>query len=472
LLFTDFPLDERLLKAVDALGFSQPTPVQQASLQASTGEASTRPDLLVSSQTGSGKTVAFLLPMIQAILEAQADQDAGSAEGGKAGGKKGWAQSRDRRWVMPKPVAVVLCPTRELALQVARDAIGLVKFCRGVRISTVIGGTPYRAQMESLQGATLVVATPGRLLDLARNSQLGLDDVRCLTLDEADRMLDLGFAEDLAAIHELTQKRQQTWMFSATLAPRIQQLAKRVMRDHGAHVQSIEMAATAEPHADIRQVLHWCDDAQHKRALLDHWMRDSTIDQAIIFVNTQVECDQIADEVRAHGFYASALHGAMNQSVRNRRLASLREGHIQFLVATDVAARGIDVPTITHVFNFGLPMKAEDYTHRIGRTGRAGRSGTAVTFAEGRDRRRLFDIEHHQQQKIPAETIAGLEPKQAMPFPTKKPGRKPGYKPGSGHNKSGYKARTGNHTGHTVHPGRGQGPKPFSERRQGPKSRG
>jgi len=239
--------------------------------------------------------------------------------------------------------------------------------------------------------------------------------VRFLVVDEADRMLDLGFADDLAEVNQLTIERQQTMMFSATFAPRIQQLASRVMRTP----QKLQIDSPQEKHANIKQVLFWADNAMHKRKLLDHWLRDAGINQAIVFASTQVECDGLANDLQQDGFDAVALHGALSQGLRNRRLMALRQGQVQILVATDVAARGIDVPTITHVFNFGLPMKAEDYTHRIGRTGRAGRDGLAVTFAEIRDRRKIFDIESYSRQQFKAETIAGLEPQQR--FPTARP---------------------------------------------------
>src|SRR5574343_1686170 len=269
--------------------------------------------------------------------------------------------------------------------------------------------------MAKLQNANLVVATPGRLLDLQRSMQIKLDKVQFLVVDEADRMLDLGFSDDLAELNQLTAQRKQTMMFSATFAPRIQQLAMRVMHDGGSSVQKVTIDSPQEKHANIKQVLYWADNAQHKRKMLDHWLRDTTINQAIVFASTQIECDGLAQDLQQEGFSAVALHGALSQGLRNRRLMALRNGPVQSLVATDVAARGIDVPTITHVFNFGLPMKAEDYTHRIGRTGRAGRSGLAVTFAEFRDRRKIFDIEAYSRQPIKAETVPGLEPQQRAP---------------------------------------------------------
>jgi superfamily II DNA/RNA helicase len=179
--------------------------------------------------------------------------------------------------------------------------------------------------------------------------------------------------------------------------------------------RKIQIDNPQEKHANIKQVLFWADSAQHKRKLLDHWLRDTSINQAIVFASTQIECDGLAGDLQQAGFDAVALHGALNQGLRNRRLMALRQGHVQVLVATDVAARGIDVPTITHVFNYGLPMKAEDYTHRIGRTGRAGRDGLAITFAEFRDRRKIFDIEAYSKQPLKSEVIPGLEPQQRAP---------------------------------------------------------
>src|SRR5207244_833543 len=199
--------------------------------------------------------------------------------------------------------ALVLCPTRELAQQVAHDAIDLVRHTRGLRIANVVGGMPYQMQIERLQNADLVVATPGRLLDLQRSSQIKLDEVQFLVVDEADRMLDLGFADDLAAINQLTIARHQTMMFSATFASRIQQLAARVMREP----KKIQIDSPQEAHANIKQVLFWADSSQHKRKLLDHWLRDKSIDQAIVFASTQIECDGLAEDLQQAGFDAVAL---------------------------------------------------------------------------------------------------------------------------------------------------------------------
>ncbi|MBC5766034.1 DEAD/DEAH box helicase [Ramlibacter sp. GTP1] len=409
--FAKMGLAPELLAAVADLGFTQPTPVQvQAIGQAMQGEgagADAFIDLMVSSQTGSGKTAAFLLPVLHTLLANKAAQSKQPAAGPRRN------PMNPRHFKAATPGALILCPTRELAQQVAHDAIDLVKHCKGLRIANVVGGMPYQMQLQKLQNADLVVATPGRLLDLQRSQQIKLDQVQFLVVDEADRMLDLGFADDLAEVHQLTANRHQTMMFSATFAPRIQQLAARVMRD----AKRIQVDSPQEKHANIKQVLFWADNGHHKRQLLDHWLRDASIDQAIVFASTKIECDELASDLQQAGFAAVSLHGDLPQGLRNRRLMALRGGQVQFLVATDVAARGIDVPTITHVFNFGLPMKAEDYTHRIGRTGRAGRDGLAVTFAEFRDRRKIGDIEAYSRQRFTAETIPGLEPK-ARPAPT------------------------------------------------------
>jgi superfamily II DNA/RNA helicase len=461
--FADLGLAPELLAAVRDLGFNQPTQVQARTiplaLPTSHGEAFN--DLMVSSQTGSGKTAAFLLPVLHTLLAQkhfQEDEETTKwkkmAEEAAAKGEPAPKRPRRKDPTNPRnfkaatPGALVLCPTRELAQQVAHDAIDLVKHCKGLRVANVVGGMPYQLQIAKLQNANLVVATPGRLLDLQRSMQIKLDQVQFLVVDEADRMLDLGFSDDLAEINQLTSQRQQTLMFSATFAPRIQQLAARVMRDP----QRIEVTSPQQKHTNIRQVLHWADNSTHKRRLLDHLLRDTAIDQAIIFASTQIECDGLANDLQQEGFSAVALHGALSQGLRNRRLMSLRQGRVQFLVATDVAARGIDVPTITHVFNFGLPMKSEDYTHRIGRTGRAGRDGLAITLAEFRDKRKIFDIEAYTKQPFTAEEIPGLEPTQKLE--RREPGgRRGGFGKGGKNAKSGGFGRSHGLGGHDNHRG-------------------
>ena len=442
--FVELGLAPELVQAVADLGYTQPTAVQLRAIPlalptaggSKDGKSNGYTDLMVSSQTGSGKTAAFLLPVLHTLIQQMAEQEAAeraefdqacadAAAKGEPAPKRSKRKdpTNPRNFKAPTPGALILCPTRELAQQVAQDAIELVKHTRGLRVANVVGGIPYQLQIAKLQNANLVVATPGRLLDLQRSMQIKLDKVQFLVVDEADRMLDLGFSDDLADINDMTSQRRQTMMFSATFAPRIQQLAMRVMHDGGSSVQKIQIDNPQEKHNNIKQVLFWADNAQHKRQMLDHWLRDATIDQAIVFSSTQIECDGLAADLQQDGFSAVALHGALSQGMRNRRLMALRNGQVQILVATDVAARGIDVPTITHVFNFGLPMKAEDYTHRIGRTGRAGRDGLAVTFAEMRDRRKIGDIESYTRQPFKAEVIPGLEPKARMPEARKPMGR-------------------------------------------------
>ena len=383
--FADFPLHESLQLALQGLGFTTPTPVQEQSIPA----ALEGNDLLVSSQTGSGKTAAFLLPTVNALAE----QDT-------------LMSFKERMKAVTAPSILVLCPTRELAQQVSQDAIALVRHMKGVRIAAIMGGMPFGKQIQQLKGAQVVVATPGRLLDLVNRRQIKLDNVDALIVDEADRMLDLGFSEDLEAISDLAANRKQTLMFSATFAPRIITLAERMMNDP----QRIAIETGHSTNTDITQTLHWTDGFEHKKKLLTHWLSDESVDQAVVFASTQEDTDMLAEELAEAGHSVVALHGAMPQTVRNRRLRSIREGRAKILVATDVAARGLDVPTISHVINFGLPMKNEDYVHRIGRTGRAGRTGNAITLATYRERGKIRALEDFLDARLNVSEIEGLEP--------------------------------------------------------------
>ncbi len=383
--FAEFPLHESLHKALESLGFTAPTTVQEQAIPA----ALEGKDLLVSSQTGSGKTAAFLLPTLNAI----ADQD-------------NLVSFKDRMRAVTQPDILVLCPTRELAQQVSQDAIALVRHMKGVRVAAVMGGMPFGKQIQQLKGAQVVVATPGRLLDLVNRRQIKLDLVNALIVDEADRMLDLGFSEDLEAIGELAGNRKQTLMFSATFADRIIRLAERMMNKP----ERIAIETGHSTNADISQTLHWTDGFEHKKKLLTHWLSEEDLDQAVVFASTQEDTDMLAEELAEAGLSVVALHGAMPQAVRNRRLRSIREGRAKILVATDVAARGLDVPTISHVINFGLPMKNEDYVHRIGRTGRAGRTGKAITLATYRERGKIRALEDYLDARLNVSEIEGLEP--------------------------------------------------------------
>ena len=384
--FADFPLHESLQLALQGLGFTAPTPVQEQSIPA----ALEGKDLLVSSQTGSGKTAAFLLPTLNAL----------------ASNEDTLLSFKDRMRAVTAPSILVLCPTRELAQQVSQDAIAFVRNMKGVRIAAIMGGMPFGKQIQQLKGAQVVVATPGRLLDLVNRRQIKLDKVQALIVDEADRMLDLGFSEDLEAISDLAANRQQTLMFSATFAPRIITLAERMMNDP----ERIAIETGHSTNTDITQTLHWTDGFEHKKKLLTHWLNEEDLDQAVVFASTQEDTDMLAEELAEAGMSVVALHGAMPQTVRNRRLRSIREGRAKILVATDVAARGLDVPTISHVINFGLPMKNEDYVHRIGRTGRAGRTGKAITLATYRERGKIRALEDYLDARLEVSEIEGLEP--------------------------------------------------------------
>lgn len=379
--FEEMGLADTFLTSINALGYTQPTAVQSALIPCAMAGG----DWIVASQTGSGKTAAFLLPSLQKILTAVNS------------GKNNPANA---------PFTLVLCPTRELAQQVSADAINLVKNTRGLRIATIVGGTSYFKQKQGLKGAHLVVATPGRLLDWINQGGINLSQLQTLVLDEADRMLDLGFTDEITAIAEACEHREQTLMFSATFTPRETRLAGALMLEP----QQIMLASVSEKHTSITQHLQWADNSHHQQKLLMHWLQDETLDQAVVFASTQIDCERLADELAGMGVSAAALHGAMPQMVRNRRLDALRKGKTKILVATDVAARGIDVPNITHVFNYGLPMKAEDYVHRIGRTGRAGREGVAVTFAQRSDAFKIRQIERYIERKINVTQVAGLEP--------------------------------------------------------------
>ncbi len=383
--FADFPLAEQFQQALTDLGFTAPTPVQVQAIPA----ALEGKDLLVSSQTGSGKTVAFLLPTLNPLADADQLQSA-----------------KDRMRSITAPKVLVLCPTRELAQQVSQDAIALVRHVRGLRVATIVGGMPFAKQIAQLKGAQLVVATPGRLLDLVNRRQLSLGEVDALIVDEADRMLDLGFSEDLEAISDLARDRKQTLMFSATFAGRIVHLAERMMKDP----VRIAIETGSSTNVDVEQTLHYADGFEHKKKLLSHWLSDETMDQAVVFASTQEDTDMLAEELAEAGHLVVALHGGHPQTVRNRRIKTLREGRARILVATDVAARGLDVPGLTHVINFGLPMKNEDYVHRIGRTGRAGRSGRAITLALHRERGKIRGLEDYLNARLAVTEIPGLEP--------------------------------------------------------------
>ena len=408
--FTTLGLHEALLKAVADSGYDTATDVQTQSIPS----AIAGNDLMVSASTGSGKTASFILPALQGILEARADNT-----------------KRREKGVVYGPRVLVLTPTRELAIQVAKAADTYGRHVQGLRVATVVGGVPYPAQIKALRGPLdILISTPGRLLDHLQTGKAVLDNVQVLVLDEADRMLDMGFIDDIQIIAERLPKERQTVMFSATFAGHVGRLAQNLLRDP----KRIDVASHTDTHENIEQRLHWADNSTHKNALLDHILTQREMEQALVFTSTQRDADWLADRLADMGHHVASLHGGHPQGRRNRVLQGLRNKQLKILVATDVAARGIDVPSISHVINYGMPMKAEDYVHRIGRTGRAGRNGLAITLGERMDAGMIRRIQQFTTQNIPVATVAGLEPRQAEPrpfanMPSAAP-RRAGFKPG------------------------------------------
>jgi superfamily II DNA/RNA helicase len=389
--FTALGLSSEIVKAITHAGYSTPTDVQARAVPL----AMAGRDLMVSSQTGSGKTAAFVWPALERILAARLDPNKKRAKGQTYG-----------------PRILVLAPTRELAQQVSHACSVYGYGVHGLRVAHVVGGVPYQAQLKALRGPLdLLIATPGRLLDLMNSGAAVMANVELLVLDEADRMLDMGFIDDIKLVAQALPAERQTMMFSATFDGTVGHLANQLTRD----AQRIAVDKHTDTHASIEQRLHWADSMHHKHALLEQLLTDKDVDQCLVFTSTQRDADEVAYKLGQIGHAVAALHGGMPQGRRNRVLQDLRMRHVRVLVATDVAARGIDVPTISHVINYGLPMKAEDYVHRIGRTGRAGRNGLAITLAERRDVGMIRRIERFTTQPIAVAVVAGLEPKQTAP---------------------------------------------------------
>ena len=376
--FADLGLNPAILKAVEESGYTIPTPIQTQAIP----EVLAGHDLMASAQTGTGKTAAFILPALNRIAQPSAIRSKG-------------------------PRVLVLTPTRELAQQVSDAATKYGKNMR-LKVVSILGGMPYPLQNKLLSNPVdILVATPGRLIDHIERGRIDFSRLEMLVLDEADRMLDMGFIDDVERIAAATPATRQTLLFSATLDGVIGNLASRLLKSP----KRISVAAAQARHEHIEQRLMYVDDMAHKNRLLDHLLRDTELNQALVFTATKRDADALADGLLAQGHSAAALHGDMNQRERNRTLNNLRRGQVRILVATDVAARGIDVAGISHVINFDLPKFAEDYVHRIGRTGRGGASGIAVSFASNRDAVNLHKIERYTGQSITAHTVAGMEPK-------------------------------------------------------------
>jgi superfamily II DNA/RNA helicase len=441
--FSELGLDPIILKSVTAAGYEAATPVQQRAIPA----ALTGVDLLVSSNTGSGKTAAFLLPSLQRLLKESAASGMG-------------------------PRVLVLTPTRELALQVEKAAMKYGNALRRFRTACLVGGSPYGLQLKRLsQPVDVVVATPGRLIDHLERGKIDFSRLEVLVLDEADRMLDMGFVDDIKAIAARTPKTRQTLLFSATLDGVVGNLAREMTNN----AQRIEIEAVPKQEAMIEQRLMFADNMDHKARLLDALLRDVDMQQALVFTSTKRSTEEISDMLSDSGFASDALHGDMQQGQRNRALQRLREGRTRVLVATDVAARGIDVAGISHVINFDLPRQAEDYVHRIGRTGRAGRTGIAVSFAGMRESGLVRIIERYTGNRIEVHTLPGLEPTQrpSSSRPTAgRPRSNNGPRPGYGE-KRGFGARDndnrgnrgfGDSRGNSDRPYRTEGARPADDR--------
>jgi ATP-dependent RNA helicase DeaD len=368
--FSDLGLRDELLQSLTELGYEEPTPIQAETIPPLILGA----DLLGQAATGTGKTAAFALPLLQRI-----------ALGG------------------PRPRALVLVPTRELATQVS-EAIHKYGRHLGARVLPIYGGAPIVRQIKSLdRGVDVIVATPGRAIDHLTRRTLNLRDLDVVVLDEADEMLDMGFADDIETILDQTPTTRQTVLFSATMPPRI----KRIVKKHLTNPTTISVGLRdVEPgeSPQIHQIAYVIDRA-HKSAALGRILDVEQPGQALVFCRTRADVDQLTETLNGRGYRAEALHGGLSQEQRTRVLGRLRSETADLLIATDVAARGLDIDTLTHVVNFDVPSAPESYVHRIGRVGRAGRQGTAITLAQPREHRMLKTIERLTKQPIEITTV-------------------------------------------------------------------
>ncbi|PSK82202.1 superfamily II DNA/RNA helicase [Limimaricola soesokkakensis] len=373
--FNDLNLDPKVLKAVSEAGYETPTPIQAGAIP----PALEGRDVLGIAQTGTGKTASFVLPMITLL-------------------GRGRARAR-----MPR--SLVLCPTRELAAQVAENFDTYAKHTKLTK-ALLIGGVSFKEQDTLIdKGVDVLIATPGRLLDHFERGKLLLTGVQIMVVDEADRMLDMGFIPDIERIFGLTPFTRQTLFFSATMAPEIERITNTFL----SNPEKIEVARAATTGENIKQgvVMFRASrkdrEAGEKRDLLRALIdaEGEACTNAIIFCNRKMDVDVVAKSLKKHGYDAEPIHGDLEQSQRTRTLDGFRAGEVKILVASDVAARGLDVPSVSHVFNFDVPSHAEDYVHRIGRTGRAGRKGTAIMICSPRDEKNLDDVERLVQNAIP-----------------------------------------------------------------------
>ena len=373
--FSDLNLDPKVLKAVADTGYETPTPIQAGAIP----PALEGRDVLGIAQTGTGKTASFTLPMISMLA-------------------RGRARAR-----MPR--SLVLCPTRELAAQVAENFDAYAKYVK-LNKALLIGGVSFKEQEAVInRGADVLIATPGRLLDHFERGKLLLTGVQIMVVDEADRMLDMGFIPDIERIFSLTPFTRQTLFFSATMAPEIERITNTFL-SNPARIEVARQATTSE---NITQSVVMFKGSRkdregtEKRKLLRDLIEGEgeKCKNAIIFCNRKIDVDTVAKSMKKYGLDAAAIHGDLEQSHRMRTLDGFRDGTLRFLVASDVAARGLDIPNVSHVFNYDVPSHAEDYVHRIGRTGRAGKKGTAIMICSTRDERNLTDIEALVKHQIP-----------------------------------------------------------------------
>jgi ATP-dependent RNA helicase RhlE len=375
--FSTLGLAPALLRAVSAQGYTEPTPVQREAIPFVLAGR----DLLAGAQTGTGKTAAFVLPMLQRL-----------------------SASQPRDGARPRIRALILAPTRELAIQVEESV--RVYGANTRRSTTIYGGVGFPGQLQALRrGPEIVVATPGRLLDHARQGTIDLGAVEILVLDEADRMLDMGFIRDIRSILALLPQRRQNLLFSATFSNEIRQLAEGLL-DRPA---SVQVTPRNTPTDLVRQLVHPVDRAR-KRELLSHLVRTHAVEQALVFTRTKHGADRLAQQLLQDGIATTAIHGNKSQPQRVRALNDFKAGRVTLLIATEVAARGLDIEQLPHVVNYELPMVPSDYLHRIGRTGRAGVEGDAISLVCVDEAPMLREIERLLGRAIPCEVVPGFAP--------------------------------------------------------------
>ncbi|MBU9369315.1 DEAD/DEAH box helicase [Burkholderia multivorans] len=430
--FESLGLAEPLVKAVNELGYTSPTPIQQQAIPAVLGGG----DLLAGAQTGTGKTAGFTLPILQRLHTF-------------------YTEHRSAKRAVR---ALILTPTRELAAQVEESVRAYSKYLK-LRSTVMFGGVSINPQIDALKrGVDIVVATPGRLLDHMQQKTIDLSDLDILVLDEADRMLDMGFIHDIKRVLAKLPPRRQNLLFSATFSDEIKALADSLL-DSPALIEVARRNTTAET---VAQKIHPVD-RDRKRELLTHLIREHNWFQVLVFTRTKHGANRLAEQLTKDGISAMAIHGNKSQSARTRALAEFKNNTLQVLVATDIAARGIDIDQLPHVVNFDLPNVPEDYVHRIGRTGRAGATGEAVSLVCVDEKQLLRDIERLIKREIPREVIAGFEPDpNAKPEPIQqRRGQQPRGGGGNGGGGGGNRApRAG---GAAQQPGAkrdGQAPKP------------